>query len=542
MVSTAADTGLRLTPDTFDRLFPFHLGFNRAGVLTHAGPSFRRLSSTTLLGRPLAEILCPHRPDVAFDFVRIAESGAQLYTVRAVESDVLLRGEMCLIEETMFFLGTPWFHDTAELARLGLSLSDFALSDPTLDLLQVLQMQKISTGDLKQFAQTLTASTTLLKSVVDAMPLGVVIRDDQGRILLTNNFALPGGESAAEADCGRSGNQEANLTLIPHHPEGGCESVAADRASAFEIEREISGRKCWLRCIKFRVPGPDHGAARTGTLILDMTGRKQLEEELRAASERQCEYLEMQREFISLVSHEFRTPLTAIEGSHYLMRKLLSPPEVLSGTIAEKAGKWFDLQAAALTTLKELVNQVLLLNRIEHRAQKEALALSSPGTLVEGLVEHFNHTVDPPRVTLQNDLPGGFEASMDRELIKTAVENLISNALKYSWTDRLVRVRAWREPDAWSVEVVDQGRGIPDADQQRIFQTFFRASNVDKVSGSGLGLVIVKRAVDYHGGRIDFSSKHNIGSRFALHIPMAPPPPAPAVESRGPFPTKNPTP
>jgi len=116
--------------------------------------------------------------------------------------------------------------------------------------------------------------------------------------------------------------------------------------------------------------------------------------------------------------------------------------------------------------------------------------------------------------------------------VKAAVENLVSNGLKYSALGSRVKVCVSSEPQGWVVEVLDEGRGIPLEDQASLFRPFFRAGNTGTVPGTGLGLVIVRRAVDFHGGRIEFESRENQGTRFVLHFPCVPRPsldaPAPA--------------
>jgi signal transduction histidine kinase len=247
-----------------------------------------------------------------------------------------------------------------------------------------------------------------------------------------------------------------------------------------------------------------------------------LEHDVRILSERRRELLEIQRELVSMVSHEFRTPLTTIQGAQFLLEKLLTEPAGLSRSVAENVEKWLKLQASGLKTLNNLVDQVLVLNRIDHMTGEASLKQLSPVIVLEETVAQFNDSMDSPRVVLHNEVPIGFTASMDSRLVKAAAENLISNSLKYSELDKLVQLRVYTEPDGWAVEVVDQGMGIPQEDQAKLFQPFFRASNVATVPGTGLGLTIVKRAVDFHTGRVEFESRKNAGTSFRLYFPLLP--------------------
>jgi signal transduction histidine kinase len=179
------------------------------------------------------------------------------------------------------------------------------------------------------------------------------------------------------------------------------------------------------------------------------------------------------------------------------------------------------LQTSGLDTLNKLVDQVLLLNRIDHMTGEASLEPLSPAIVLAETVAQFNDSMGGPRVVLHNDVPAGFTASMDSRLVKAAAENLISNGLKYSGLDKSVQVHVYTEPEGWAVEVVDQGMGIPRDDQSKLFQAFFRASNVGTVPGTGLGLTIVQRAVNFHSGRVEFESVEGAGTIFRLHFPSA---------------------
>jgi signal transduction histidine kinase len=248
---------------------------------------------------------------------------------------------------------------------------------------------------------------------------------------------------------------------------------------------------------------------------------ERLEQETRSVSERRREYLEIQRDFVSMVSHEFRTPLTAIQGSQFLLEKLLSETPGLDEAVIEKARKWLDLQASGTRTLNKLVDQVLVLNRIEHMTSEAALEALQPGPVLEETIGRFNDSMQVSRVRLLNELPPEFTAFIDPGLIKAAAENLISNGLKYSGLEKPVQVRLYEERPGWSMEVADQGNGIPLEDQEKIFTPFFRAGNVGTIPGTGLGLAIVQRTVAFHGGRVEFRSREGAGTTFTLHFPNA---------------------
>jgi signal transduction histidine kinase len=110
-------------------------------------------------------------------------------------------------------------------------------------------------------------------------------------------------------------------------------------------------------------------------------------------------------------------------------------------------------------------------------------------------------------------------ALMDAKLLRHILGNLLSNALKYSLEARSVTFAVYCKPDHTLFRVQDQGIGIPEEDQKRLFETFHRASNAKRIPGTGLGLAIVKQSVDLHGGTITFESEEGVGTTFTVTIP-----------------------
>lgn len=228
-------------------------------------------------------------------------------------------------------------------------------------------------------------------------------------------------------------------------------------------------------------------------------------------------------ELVSIVSHEFRTPLTAIDGALYLLKRLLKTPGVVSVSQTASVNRWLDLMANSTSTLKELVDQVLTYNRMERVGDNIQFQRESPARLMTSIIDALNEAPHTPRIELINELEPTFFSYFDPLVVRAAVENLITNALKYSPDNTMVRVLLGAHAGGWKVAVEDKGRGIPQDEQKRLFSPFFRASNVGKVAGSGLGLAIVKRAARSHGAELTYSSEVGAGSRFELRFPSAPP-------------------
>ncbi len=261
-------------------------------------------------------------------------------------------------------------------------------------------------------------------------------------------------------------------------------------------------------------------AERTAELQAANEQLRQAHEEVSRALERERELNELKTRFVSMVSHEFRTPLTAILSSaelleHYSFRW----PE-------EKKLTHLQRIRDTVQRMMKLLDDVLVVSRSE--AGRLAFK-PQPLDLIpfcRDLVEEFQLEMGAQH-RLILDLTGlkdpeSLPAVMDEQLLHHILRNLLSNAIKYSPAGSEVRLALWRQGERVVFEVEDHGIGIPAADQARLFEPFHRAGNVGSTPGTGLGLHIVKRAVDLHGGAIAVQSEVDKGTVVTVELPIAP--------------------
>lgn len=236
--------------------------------------------------------------------------------------------------------------------------------------------------------------------------------------------------------------------------------------------------------------------------------------ELAQALEQERELGELKSRFVSMVSHEFRTPLgvtmSAVELlTHY--RDKLSE---------EKTTELYQDIRSATQTMVEMMEQVLLLGRTEAgRLTHNAFPLELE-TLMRTIGAEVESVADRPGAVAwvcDDSLDG---ARADELLLRHIFSNLISNAVKYSPPDAEVRCRLWREGAEAVFEIEDSGIGIPEKDRAHLFEAFHRCGNVGEAPGTGLGLVIVKRCVDLHGGQLTFESEEGKGTTFTVRLPL----------------------
>jgi PAS domain S-box-containing protein len=369
-----------------------------------------------------------------------------------------------------------------------------------------------------QVEERLRAAETTFRVFLNELPTAVTIRNLTGAYEFVNTSTSDFLRQEMNQDGARRG-MEVCLTADPAFAYWGVVDQRVARHGEpvrFDFPIRWGGRD-WVLDVK-KMPLRINSAAITHvcTLINDVTELRKMEQERVEAARRTHAFHEMQREFISMVSHEFRTPLTAIQGVHFLMAKKVEP---LPAAAAADFSRLLGMQDRALGTLKELVDQVLMLNRIEHMSTDTQPELVPVEEFVRRIVETFNVSLLQPRVQVTLDLPEGYAAALNESQLRAALENLISNGLKYSPDTQPVQVIVRSQDEHWTVTVADRGRGIPPQDRAKLFQPFHRASNVGQVPGTGLGLTIVRRVVEFHRGTLAFTSEAGVGTTFTLTLP-----------------------
>ncbi len=246
---------------------------------------------------------------------------------------------------------------------------------------------------------------------------------------------------------------------------------------------------------------------------LDIEALKQAEAGLRVALGREQELRRLKSRFVSLVSHEYRTPLGVIRSAAEILEAYfdrLAP--------ARRLLHLGDIKDAA-ETMTRLMDEVLFLERSESGKLACRRAPLDLVAFIRDIAKAHGHAGHAARIRpdLAADLP---EATVDAGLLRLALDNLVGNALKYSPSERPVVVRLRREDDSAVVTVEDQGIGIPADDLPHLTEPFHRARNVGETPGSGLGLVVVKKCADLHGGALAVDSEEGRGTIITLRLPV----------------------
>lgn len=244
--------------------------------------------------------------------------------------------------------------------------------------------------------------------------------------------------------------------------------------------------------------------------------RKRAEGELIHSLERERELGQLRKNFVSMVSHEFRTPLGIIASSAGLLEKHFERLET-----AERNEHLASIRGN-VRRMSQLMEEVLLFGRVEEgRLVCETKALN-PAVFCRVVADELKsatHHRCPIQVRL-GSLP--HEIAADERLLRPVLTNLIANAVKYSDAGKPVELQAEARDSQLVVVVADQGCGIPSEDLPTLFEPFRRGKNVSHVPGTGLGLAIVRRCVRLHGGTIDLTSEIGVGTTVTVRVPLRP--------------------
>lgn len=234
------------------------------------------------------------------------------------------------------------------------------------------------------------------------------------------------------------------------------------------------------------------------------------------ALQRMLELNELKSNFVSMASHQFRTPLTVIYSNVELMEMVIKK---LEPSLMERFSKGTGRIKDEVTRMTELMNNILTFGKYEAGLMTVRMTSVDLVELIHRINEqYFSQEADGRKIGIAVQGKAR-NISCDSMLLTHAFSNLMSNALKYSPQRPAPRIEIHFLETGVEVSIIDYGIGIPEKDKVNAFNSFFRATNASTIVGSGLGLPIVKEFVERHGGKVSFDSVENKGSTFTVHLP-----------------------
>jgi PAS domain S-box-containing protein len=259
-------------------------------------------------------------------------------------------------------------------------------------------------------------------------------------------------------------------------------------------------------------------------IVLDITERKNYTQHLENTVEERTEQLrealkaekqlnELKTKFLSLVSHEFKTPLSSILTSNSLLSKYTKTDQ------QEKRDKHINTIKEKVKYLDNILTDFLSIERLDTGKVKYNISTFPLSKIINEVIYNSNTLLkEGQRIQYPKDIDG-ITVSFEEKIMELSLSNLLHNAIKYSHEDTNIELRVTENNDSLHIDIIDEGLGIPEEDQPFIFDRYYRASNVLTSQGTGIGLNIVKQHMLNLGADISFKSKPGAGSTFTLTIP-----------------------
>lgn len=374
--------------------------------------------------------------------------------------------------------------------------------------------------ELKNVQLELQSSKRRLEAILDNLADGVVTFDRYGRIDTLN----PAGAAIFGYDRQELVGQHIRC-LIPaldEQPENnGLDKLLARLTTQGE---EIVGRRkdgtlfpMYFAVNRLKI---DNKPIYTG-IIQDYTERKFLEaqllekERLNVALEKERELRDLKNRFISMMSHELRTPLGAIQLANSMLRNY---SERMTDQEKRESYDTIDTQVERLA---EMINDVTTISKTDFTGAEFTPEIIDVETYLRDIIEEIQLAYRMQCCIEFHGMNRRIEAPVDRKLLRRAITNLLTNAIKYSPEGAPIDIDLACDGEEAVIRVRDEGIGIPEEDVKRLFEPFHRASNVGSIQGTGLGLAITRQAVELHGGTISVDSQVGKGTTFTVRLPLA---------------------
>jgi PAS domain S-box-containing protein len=414
------------------------------------------------------------------------------------------------------FIQVPLIYKYQTIGFLGFESIRTAKNwnEENLSLLKTFSSIFSSAIQQKESEKALVGQRDFAQLVVNTMGQGLTVTDVEGRFQFSNPaFARISGYSQQEL-FGKT-----LPDLVPEELKPQLDRVFEKLARGAEQTREAqlirpNGERCFISLTAVPLYQEKRYCGAT-VVVTDLTERKIFEHGIITALEKERELSVLKTNFITTASHEFRTPLTTILSSSELLEHY--GDRLPSG----HNGELFRRIRDSVAHMNEMLNEVLLVNQAEAgRLEYNPQPLDLPGYLRE-LVEELQTGIGKEHRLVLETNPAVLKIDTDVRLVRQIVNNLVTNAVKYSGKGSLIHIILEKKAEEIVLKVQDEGIGIPAEALEHIFERFYRAENVGNIPGTGLGLPIIKQCLQLLQGNIKIESEIDKGSLFIVTFPFA---------------------
>ncbi len=367
--------------------------------------------------------------------------------------------------------------------------------------------------DRKVMENLLISNENRFRSMIEkASDLIIILGKDRSVLYLSPSF---------ETELGYSPTNFFEVDIIDYiNPEDKSKlnellsCKAEQKTASYEIR--VNHKEGYEKTFECKATDLSNDPAIGGIIVnaRDITDKIKARNDMRAALLKETELSRQKSQFISTVSHEFRTPLTNISLNIQLLSKYLQ------NNRPEKQQQAINRLLNAEKRLTALLNEVSLVSKDQSGRLSFVPELWDLSLLTDDMLEQIDYQLQP-NIKIQTLKGNEVKAPMDKTLLTHILGNLVSNAIKYSPKDMPIDLLiGYTNTQKYVIKVTDRGIGVPKEEQKFLFDPYFRASNAKAISGTGLGLNIVMRCVELHGGQIHIDSEVGEGTSITVTIPL----------------------
>jgi len=370
-----------------------------------------------------------------------------------------------------------------------------------------------------------------LLTILEDIPLGMILLDENGLIITANKAFLNIFSYKMENLTGKAIGEI--LSMPEKEKKNNPLSFFGDLSSAQTKIAEIKTRKSKVYRVEFKVYDSvnEHKKLYAGFVAgpMDSNGLKneldrqmKMKESMQDKLEEEGELSDFKSRFLSIASHEFRTPLAGIVSSINLITRYLEADQEMWSQFKnkEKVSNHLGKINESVKNLTTILDRFLALGNIEKGEIPLRMAHFDIVNVLKKQSKQFQELCKPGQKISYRHHGQGTSVYLDKNLLKNIMNNLLSNAIRFSQENSEIKLYTEVTSDEVRIELADEGIGIPKTDQSNIFRRFYRARNALTFhDGTGLGLNIVKKYVDLMSGNISFDSEENIGTTFYITFP-----------------------
>ena len=356
---------------------------------------------------------------------------------------------------------------------------------------QLAQAFNEMSSKLKKMLTTVSEDKARLAGILDNMADGVLLTDNEGNIILTNNAARTL-LNIGEGDTGGRPLIEVVREFEFNELLDACLKTGQEQIAQFESS--TSNR--FLRVIA--IPFKDDSPGGALLLVQDLTEVRSLQT--------------MRREMVGNISHEFRTPLAGIKAMVETLQDVAADDK-------EATRDFLSTIEVEVDRMTQLVAELTELSRIETGKAELELEPIDINNLVEEAVAQLKPQAERQNLTIETSLRSIPAVPVDKERLRQVMVNLVHNAIKFNRPGGSIKITTKSSENTVNVEVSDTGTGIAKGDLPHIFERFYKADRSRAGQGSGIGLAIAKHVVESHGGKINVRSEEGKGTTFTINLP-----------------------